>query len=318
MKLSSLQAAPALGPDFPLPLDQPFHRQEALRAGVPVRWLSALVRSGHLRRVLQGVYVSASVPDSVPLRIAALALVVPDGAVVCDRHAAWLHGTTAALAPGEHLAPTAIRLARLPGVTRIQRSAVDSRQRALLACDVTEVGGVLVTTALRTALDLGRVRRPVEALSGVDAMLRVGVSRDEVADEVERFAGERWVSTLRSVLPLADPRSASPGESAVKWHWFTVTGEKPDLQVRLAGPTGAPVFLDVGSPTLRFAVEYDGREWHTAPEQVEHDRTRRTFVADVHGYDVAVVVAENVYGEARNIDAVIREGLRRAASRRAA
>ncbi|WP_447645983.1 type IV toxin-antitoxin system AbiEi family antitoxin domain-containing protein [Nocardioides zeae] len=265
MILSTWQCRPLLDSSFPMPLDRPFHRHEAVAEGVSPRWLSALVASGHLRRTLRGVYVAAQVPDDVGSRIASLRLVVPDDAVICDRHAGWLHGADMVLAPGEHLESQPIRVFRSPGAERVARPQVRSGQRALLARDVTEVDGMLVTTKLRTALDLGRQWSATRALSGLDAMLRAGVDHDELLSEISRFAGERWIRTLRYVAPLASRLSASPPESAVKLAWYEATATLPDLQIEVTGPQGRPAFLDLGSRALRFAVEYDGVEWHSSP-----------------------------------------------------
>lgn len=283
-----------------------------MASGVPRSWLGALVASGHLRRPLRGVYVAATVPDSVALRVASLRLVVPADAVVCDRHAGWLHGAEMVLAPNEHLAPRPIAIFRYPGADRLHRGEVASGQRALLASDVVELDGLLVTTPLRTALDLGRRRSRVEAISGLDAMMRVGVSRDELIEESERFAGERWVRTLRELAPLADARSASPGESACKLAWWNATGSMPELQLPVRGADGASAYLDLGHRELRFAVEYDGAEWHDSPEQQEHDAARRAAVTANEGYDIRAVRAPEVFGPERRIETIIRAGLRQA------
>ncbi|GAB3085164.1 hypothetical protein [Nocardioides zeae] len=317
MSLRKLQGNPTLDGAFPLPLDQPFHRQQALAEGVPPGWLSALVRSGHLRRTLRGVYVAATVPDDIAARVASLRLVTPDDAVICDRHAGWLHGADMVLAPGEHLDVQPIRIFRHPGAIRVRRPEVQSGQRALLARDVTEIEGLLVTTKLRTALDLGRQRSAVVALSGVDAMLRAGVDRGEMISEVGRLVGERWVRTLRYVLPLSSSLSASPPESAVKLAWYETTGELPDLQIEVTGPHGRPAYLDLGSRALRFAVEYDGEDWHSSPRDAAWDGARRSHIARAHDYDIAVVTAVNVYGPERDIEGIIRSGLGRGRRRAA-
>ena len=311
MTLTKFRSLPVLDDSFPLPLDRPFHRHEAVAEGVPPRWLSALVASGHLRRPLRGVYVAAQVPDDTAARIASLRLVVPDDAVICDRHAGWLHGADMILAPGEHLGVQPIRIFRFPGTFRMSGSYVDSGQRSLLARDITEVDGLLVTTKLRTALDLGRQQSPVVALSGLDAMLRAGVDQGEVMSEVGRFAGERWVRTLRYVAPLASRLSASPPESAVKLAWWETTGTLPDLQIHVTGPEGGAAFLDLGSKAVRFAVEYDGKEWHSSPADRANDVARRDHIALTHRYDIEVVNASNVYGAQRDIDVIIRSGLER-------
>src|SRR5213595_3644398 len=76
----------------PLPLDVPFTGADALALGVSRQTLRTMLERGHLRRMLQGVYVAAQARDDMDLRAIALSLVVPTGAVVTDRTAAWLHG----------------------------------------------------------------------------------------------------------------------------------------------------------------------------------------------------------------------------------
>ena len=81
-----------LGPAFPLPLDAPFSRRQAIEGGIDPRHLRDLVADGYVRKVLRGVYAAVQAPDSVLFRAQALGLVVPGCAVVTDRTAAWLHG----------------------------------------------------------------------------------------------------------------------------------------------------------------------------------------------------------------------------------
>lgn len=308
-------SAPLLDESFPLPLARPFHRQEAIRAGVPRGWLTALVRSGHLQRPLSGVYVAAQVPDGMERRIACLRLVVPDDAIVCDRHAAWLHGADMVLSPGEESAALPLRVFRRAGVHRLRASGLHSGQRTFLSEDLTEIKGLVVTTPLRTALDLGRVRSRTDAISGIDAMLRIGVDKEHLLAEIERFRYERYVTVLRTIAPLGDARSASPGESACKLAYVDVTGVLPELQVEVTGPRGGPCYLDLGDRRLKFAVEYDGEEWHSSPEQVEHDLVRRRFITETHGYAIAVVRRANVYGPDRDVETVISTGVTAARKR---
>ena len=70
--------------------DTPFTTETAHSAGLTNRHMHELMRSGHVRRLLKGVYVAATTPDRLDLRVAAMRLHVPPRSVVCDRHAAWL------------------------------------------------------------------------------------------------------------------------------------------------------------------------------------------------------------------------------------
>ena len=69
---------------------RPFLTAQAGSAGLTPYGLRSAVARGRLRRLLRGVYVDATVPDSRNLRIAALALVLPNGGVAWGRTAAWL------------------------------------------------------------------------------------------------------------------------------------------------------------------------------------------------------------------------------------
>jgi len=93
----------------------PFTTRSAREAGVDAHHLQALHQTGRLRRLIRGVHVAATVPDSLDLRIRALGLIAPADAVVCDRHAAWLHGADMVLAPGEHIEARPLRVLRRRG-----------------------------------------------------------------------------------------------------------------------------------------------------------------------------------------------------------
>ena len=69
-----------------------------------------------------------------------------------------LHGTQV-LAAGDHLVLPPLKVFRLPGATRVRRPEARGGERSLIARDLQRVHGVLVTTPLRTALDLSPAAR---------------------------------------------------------------------------------------------------------------------------------------------------------------
>src|SRR5204862_7047232 len=75
-----------------LPLDEPFTPAMARSVGVTRSALDRMVRDGLVRRVLRGVYVSATARESVVLRAAAAGLATTGRGIVVDRLAAWVHG----------------------------------------------------------------------------------------------------------------------------------------------------------------------------------------------------------------------------------
>lgn len=301
--------------DFPLPHDLPFTRQQAADAGVTRRSLDRLVSEGLVRRPIKGVYVGTHVADSLSLRAECLRLVVPDDCVIVDRHAGWLHGAPMVLAPGEHLEVRRLSVFRPSGHGRLRNDLSASGERNLTAGDMMVVGGLAVTTPLRTAWDLGRVRWTDEAISGIDAMFRLGAfGREEFLSGIERFRGMRWVTTLRAIGPVADGRSESPGESVLRLRCIEANlSVVPQVAVWRFGELLGRI--DLADEDLLLGLEYDGAEWHSSPEQLQHDRQRRENLLDA-GWIIRALGCEEVFGRARTCDRIIREAAREARARR--
>jgi hypothetical protein len=219
------------------------------------------------------------------------------------------------LAPNEHLELRPLSVFRPSGHGRLRNELADSGERNLRPDDVVEIEGLRVTTPLRTAWDLGRVRWTDQAISGLDAMFRLGsFTREEFLDGIERFKRMRWVRTLRAIGPLADGRSESPGESVlrlrcIECHLPTMV---PQQKVWRDGRFVAR--LDLGNERLRFGAEYDGTEWHTSPEQRDHDRERRAEVGDA-GWLVKPFTSANVFGRRRDAEELLRQLHREARAR---
>ena len=171
------------------------------------------------------------------LRAQCLSLATPQDAVITDRHAAWLLGAEMVLAPNEHLEVLPVSM-YLPTGRRLRNGLSLSGERQLRPEDITEVIGLPVTTKLRTAWDLGRVRSGERAISGLDQMLRLpGFPAEEFLAGVERFKRERWVTTLRALAPLADGRAESPPESILRLYWIDagLPWPLPQLEVWVDG-----------------------------------------------------------------------------------
>ncbi|WP_299057746.1 type IV toxin-antitoxin system AbiEi family antitoxin domain-containing protein [uncultured Nocardioides sp.] len=305
-----------LGSDFPLPLDQPFTLAQSRAEGVRPPVLRRLCESGLLRRPVRGVYLATQAGDSPLLRAQSLGLVMPPDAVVCDRHAGYLHGTDMTLAPNEHLHLSPVSVARPSDHGRVKGALAVGGERALASYDVTEVMGLPVTTRLRTALDLGRVRNPDRAIAGMDAMLRLGgFTQDELVASTARFAGARWVTTLREIAPLTDARAESPPESVLRLRCLQagIEGMVPQVEVYDDGRLLAR--LDLADEELRFAAEYDGVAFHSSSQQVSDDRTRRSALEEKQDWTIVVVVNHHLVGPHQDAELLLRQGVREARRR---
>lgn len=280
----------------PVPVDRPFTTCWARSQGVDPRRLRAWLRAGLLIAPVHGVLYAAQLADGLELRLACLRLVVPEDAVVTDRTAAWLHGAPMALEPNAHLEVPHVDLFLLPG-GRIRRGLVRSGQRELFASEIQEIGGLRVTTRRRTICDLGMKLSRRHAFAAMCSMLKVAdFTMDDIRKEADvRFKGYRWVRQLRALIPLCDARFESPGECILALIWHDTPGLPTfEPQYRVAGPQGF-FYLDLAVPGLRYAAEYDGKEFHGA-DRSEADSARRTWLEESDGWRFGIYVAADVRG----------------------
>jgi hypothetical protein len=269
-----------------------------------------MLRDGYLRRVLKGVYVAAQTPDTLDLRAQALLLVVPPYAVITDWTAVWLF--TGLLAPNDHLELPAISLFLPAGRGRLRNKLCESGERAFLPEDLMIVGGLTVTAPVRTAWDMGRLVHRDQAMGALDALLRHDPEmRDEMVSGVERFRRRRGVVQLRELVPLADARAESPGESVLRLRWLDLPSlPRPTPQVPIIADDGREIYrLDLGVPELRFGAEYDGEEFHSSDADRCHDAARRDWISRERGWLVKPVRRANVFGPTRDIEEILYSGV---------
>lgn len=287
---------PFLTSAAPVPIDRPFTTSWARAQGVDPRRLRTWVRAGLLVTPLHGVLYAAQLNDSLQLRIDCLRLVVSADAVVTDRTAAWLHGAPMVLEPNAHLQVPRVDVFLLPG-GRIRRGLARSGQRELFVGEIEEIGGLRVTTRLRTFCDLGMKLPRRQAFAAMCMLLKVAdFSLDDIRSQADdRFRGHRWVRQLRSLIPLCDPRFESPGECGLALIWHETPGLPAfEPQFRVAGPHGS-YRLDLAVPELHYAAEYNGADFH-GPDQLEADEVRRSWLETNGGWQFSVFVAVDVRG----------------------
>jgi hypothetical protein len=303
-----ISESPFLTSAAPVPIDHPFTTGWARAQGVDPRRLRAWVRAGLLVMPVHGVMHAAQLSDSLDLRLACLRLVVPEDAVVTDRTAAWLHGAPMVLEPHAHRQVPRVDMFLLPG-SRLRRAVVRSGQRELFASEIEELGGIRVTTPLRTICDLGMKLPRKQAFAAMCAMLKVAdFTRDDIRRQADdRFKGHRWVRQLRVLIPLCDPRFESPGECILALIWLETPGLPPfEPQWRVDGPDGF-FYLDLAVPGLRYAAEYDGEEFH-GPDQRAADLARRSWLSETDGWHFGIFVAADVAGTGQTAsDRLIRD-----------
>ncbi|MGA8247318.1 MAG: hypothetical protein WB797_10465 [Nocardioides sp.] len=280
----------------PIPIDRPFTTRWARAQGVDPRRLREWVRAGLLMTPVHGVMHAAQLVDSLELRLDCLRLVVPEDAVVTDRTAAWLHGAPMVLEPDAHRLVPRVDVFLLPG-GRIRRPVARSGQRQLLSSEIEELGGIRVTSRLRTMCDLGMKLPRKPAFAAMCSMLKVAdFTLDDVRRQADgRFRGHRWVRQLRALAPHCDPRFESPGECSLALIWLETPGLPPfEPQFRVQGPVGS-YYLDFGVPDLRYGAEYYGAEWH-GPSQAQADQARLDWLENTEGWRFGIFGADDVRG----------------------
>ncbi len=275
----------------------PFTPRMATDAGITRAQLRHLLAQRVIRRVLRGVYVDNHVPDTVPTRAAAAALVVSASCVLCDRTAAWLHGVDV-LALAEHDVLPRLETFVLRSSPRLQRRGTYPGQRDLADSDVMRIGPVCVTTPLRTALDLGCALPRRDALAALDMFMReFGFTRDDLRRQAHRYFRRRGVRQLRSLIALADDRAESPGESWTRLEIVDANLPMPALQVSITRDGRELVRLDLAYSGLKICIEYDGEEFHDSAESRAADARRRQWLRE-HGWIVIVVTKNDFTYEA--------------------
>jgi len=276
-------------PPFP---GRPFTPADALNLGISRKRLRRAVDQGVVRRVFTGAYVRADVPDSTEVRAEAAALVMSGHSVLCDRTAAWIHGIDVLRYAELDVIPP-LETYVLRGHDPTDRHNCRGGSRDLLREDWQVIGGVRVTTPLRTALDLACKLPRRQATAALDAFAREHqVTVVDLRRLLVRYFRRRGVVQARELVPLTDGRIESARESWVKLaiHDHALPSPEPQWWIMV---DGVPTYrLDFAYPHARVVVEYDGEEFHSRPEQKAADEARRAFLRR-HGWRVVVVTREN-------------------------
>ncbi|MGY1842973.1 endonuclease domain-containing protein [Modestobacter sp. SYSU DS0875] len=232
------------------------------------------LQSGLYRRVLQNVYADAGLVHDHRLKARAAALLMPAAAAIGGRSAATWFGApfSAAADPVLVVVPAECRWTGPRGV-RVHRT--DVRPHEMWVDD----DGVRLTSAARTAWEVGTLEARATAVALLDGMLRDGRGRTDgltesvLAAQFLRRQG-RWGSRRASaLLPLVDGRAMSPPESKVRvaCHLAGLPHPVPQFEVFEHG-----VFLgqvDLAWPEARVVVEYEGAH-HFDGVQIDRDDAR--------------------------------------------
>ncbi|MFL6083420.1 MAG: hypothetical protein ACJ74F_09465 [Mycobacterium sp.] len=241
------------------------------------------IRDGELMKVWPGVY-SREEPDAL-LRLRGLDLRAREPVAVCLGTAAAAYGFDTEEVDDLHvLNPVRHQLRNSDGLI------VHRRDDAPLG----DVDGRLATTPEWTAVEVARALRRPRALATLDAALRSGTcDRRQLRGAADRQAGRRGIVHVRELIPLAAPEAESPMESEARLAMLDGGLPPPVLQHEIVDRNGRTWRVDFAWPERRVAVEYDGFDWHSDPEQLRRDRQKRAALQEM-GWTVASIVADDV------------------------
>lgn len=253
----------------------PFTRRDLPTIGISPRQLSRGLADGDLIQPLRGVYVGAELPLDLPARAAAVALVLPDRAVLCRGTVAWLLGVGDVRGPGRPDVPASVECVVATGRTPVRRPGVRCYEAALPTSDVVQVQGLPCTSPARTAADLVRwLPRPM-GLASLDAMAHLGLVRPwEVTEVLHRFVGGSGAAVARELVAVCEPLTESFGESWLRLRWLDAGFPRCEAQIWV-DDAGRPRYrLDLGLREKRLGFEYDGEEHHSGRWAMARDQAR--------------------------------------------
>src|SRR3954454_6159811 len=153
----------------------PFTRRQALAAGLTDRQLP----SSAWRQVFNRVWVAAEVEDTRELRLAAARLLLPPVGVLCGLTAAWAFDVDV-----RRLDDLDVHAGFPKGKRVRKRAGLAVRHETLDPSDIADVGGMPVTTPVRTAFDCLRWLRVAEGLVVADALMH---TEHVMLEELQRY-----------------------------------------------------------------------------------------------------------------------------------
>jgi very-short-patch-repair endonuclease len=281
-------------------LDWPFLGTEALARGVVNRYQL----SSRYDAVFRNVYV----PKGQTLTAADKAI------------AAWLwsgrRATVAGLSAAALLGTRWIdakRPAELNQPSRHKTKGIVLHSDELWDDESCFVRNVPVTTAARTAFDLGRRRGLTTAVIRLDALMQAtNVKPTEVVSIADRHRGARGTLHLREALSLADAGAESPQETRTRL-LLTSAGLRPQrTQIEVFDDFGGFVHrIDMGWDEWRVGVEYDGIQHWTDPDVRNRDIDWQAEVEEL-GWRIVRVSADMLRYRRATIVARTRTALRAA------
>jgi very-short-patch-repair endonuclease len=261
---------------------RPFTRADAIAAGIPAREL----RGSRFRRMFNGVYIDARVPDHPLIRAQAALVVHPPSAYASHMTAARVYGLPVPSHPAEHVT--------------VENPADRSKRQGIVChvgrtSDVREVSGVRVSGPHRTFIELASMLSLVDLVVVGDALVRMGkVTPDSLVAACER-AGNRFARAALRAARYVRAEVDSPMETRLRMLILLAGLPEPEVNHKVRDESGRVTRrFDLSYPSVRLIVEYDGRHHVEVKSNWESDLKRREELDDA-GWRILVVTSDGIY-----------------------
>ncbi len=223
-------------------------------------------------------------------RLFAIADRLPE-AVFSGCTAGWLHGLD--LPPDDPIEVT------LPNAHISNRAGVHIRRTALARVEIVRLRGFPVTSALRTAVDLGSHGMLADAVIALDMALHKRiVDLAALRSFCEARPGATRIAKLRRAVELAEPATESPMETRLRLILVMGRLPRPRAQVPLHDQQGR--FLgrpDLYYPEHKLGLEYDGA---THRDTLVEDNRRQNRLLNA-GIRLLRFTAADIYGTPESV-----------------
>ncbi len=289
-----------------------FLRKEALAAGYTDRALGRAVRAGLIHRIRQGAYVFAEqwrcLDETQQHLLRAMAVLRTARTDVALSHVTALIKMGA---PVWDLPLDDVHVTRLDGRAGRNEAGVVQHSGLILPGDLTEMDGIKVTSATRTAIDLTTIADVEHSLPAIDHLLHAkATDKDQLRKKAQLC--DFWPSTLATDLTvrLADARIESVGESRTNYLFWRGGLPKAEPQFKIRDASGMVIArVDFAWPEYGVFLEFDGKvkyekyreEGDTSVDVVLREKKREERICRLTGWRCIRIVWADLYQPEKTI-----------------
>ncbi|MCV7068393.1 hypothetical protein H7H51_26605 [Mycolicibacterium farcinogenes] len=171
--------------------------------------------------------------------------------------------------------------------------------------EIVRVDGIPVTSAARTALDIGCWYPRDNAVAALDALARAtDLKAADVDLLAQRHARRRGIQRARTALDLMDGGAQSPQETWLRLILIDAGLPRPQTQIPVFDGPGDPfAYLDMGWEDIKVAAEYDGEEHRSSNWRYNWDLRRAERIQRQDWINVRIAAGERKTDILRRVNA---------------